>query len=82
MRAGVVPLTGKIPGQSPLYPWERGAPYLGRGALSSATMQQLAQQSSVYQTSSGDGGGGGGGGNGAGFGNAGRASLGRMDGLR
>jgi methionyl aminopeptidase len=30
---GVVPLTGKIPGESPLYPWERGAPYTGRGSL-------------------------------------------------
>jgi len=30
--SGVVPLTGKIPGVSPLYPWERGAPYAGRGS--------------------------------------------------
>ena len=32
---GVVPLTGKVPeglpGASPLYHWERGAPYTGRG---------------------------------------------------
>ena len=30
---GVVPLTGKIPGQSPLYPWEKNSPYVGRGSL-------------------------------------------------
>jgi len=79
VQPGVVPLTGKIPGQSPLYPWERGEPYLGRGALSQATMKKMAQQSAVY----GNNGNGSGGGNGGGaFGSAGRASLGRMDGLR
>jgi hypothetical protein len=29
---GVVPLTGKS-AASPLYPWERGAPFVGRGRL-------------------------------------------------
>lgn len=78
----MVPLTGKIPGQSPVYPWERGEPYTGRGALSQATLQKMAQQSAVYGNNNGSGGGGGGNNGGGAFGSAGRASLGRMDGLR
>lgn len=31
---GVVPLTGKIPGESPLQPWENGSPYVGPGSIS------------------------------------------------